>query len=57
VLRFVLADKQQRTFATERFCFRGSVDRWIYIAGPADLSVQLKKYIKHLGRESMYELF
>lgn len=57
VLRFVLASKQQRTFVTERFCFRGSVDDWIHIDGPADLSVHLKKYIKHLGRESMYELF
>lgn len=57
VLRFVLADKQERTFVTERFCFRGSVDDWIYIDGPADLPGQVKKYIKHLGRESMYELF
>ena len=56
VLRFVLADTQKRTFVTERFCFRGRIDDWIYIDGPADLSVQLKKYIKHLGQESMYEL-
>lgn len=57
VLRFTIADKLKRTFVTERFCFRGSVDDWIYIDGPADLPEQVKKYIKHLGRESMYELF
>jgi len=56
VLRFVLTDKQARLFATERYCFRGSVDAWISIAKPCELPFQIKKYIKHLGRESMYEL-
>lgn len=57
VLRFVLVDKESRTFNTERFCFRGSVDRWIHLDGPANLPNQLKKYVKHLGRQSMYDLF
>ena len=57
VLRFVLGDKESRTFVTERFCFRGSVNRWIHLDGPANLPDQLKKYVKHLGRESMYDLF
>lgn len=57
VLRFVLDDKESRTFVTERFCFRGSVNRWIYLDGPASLPNQLNKYIKHLGCESMYDLF
>lgn len=57
VLRFVVADRETRLFVTERFCFRGSVDDWIYIDGPAKLADQLGKYVKHLGRESMYELY
>jgi hypothetical protein len=57
VLRFVLVDKEARTFVSERFCFRGSVDDWIHIGGPGSLTDQVGKYVKHLGRESMYELF
>lgn len=40
VLRFTLIDPEQRHFAPERFCFRGSVDDWISI-GPPDT---LKKH-------------
>ena len=57
VMRFVLSDKEERRFYTERFCFRGSIDDWIYIGssgGP--LLTQLMQYIKHLGQESFYEL-
>jgi len=32
MMRFVLSDKEERTFYTERFCFRGSIDDWIYIS-------------------------
>jgi hypothetical protein len=57
VMRFVLEDKKARLFITERFCFKGSVDDWIYVGGPAELSDQVRKYIKHLGQDSFYELF
>lgn len=57
VLRFTLEDKKVRHFATERFCFRGSVDDWIYIGGPGTLASQIQKFVKHLGKESMYDLF
>lgn len=57
VMRFVLVDKQQRSYATERFCFRGSVDDWIPVGGPCTLADQLRQFIKHLGRESLYELY
>ena len=53
----MLADKKSRTFVTERFCFRGSVNHWIHLDGSANLPNQLKKYAKYLGRESMYDLF
>jgi len=56
-LRFTLVDKKGRTFITERFCFRGSVDDWIHIGGPGSLTTQVNKFVKHLGQESFYELF
>jgi hypothetical protein len=58
VMRFVLADPGKRLFLAERFCFRGSVEDWIDIGGPAQrLAVVLKKFIKHLGNESIFELY
>lgn len=58
VLRFVLVEPKKRLFMTERFCFRGSVDDWIDVGGlPEKLSVALKKYVKHLGQDSMFELY
>jgi len=58
VMRFVLADPEQRLFLAERFCFRGSVEDWIDIGGPPQkLSSGLKKFIKHLGKESFFELY
>jgi hypothetical protein len=56
VMRFTLADRTGRTFVAERFCFRGSVDDWIPIAGPDALSAHLRRFVKHLGRDSFYEL-
>ena len=58
VMRFVLADAEKRLFLAERFCFRGSVEDWIDIGGPAQkLAILLKKFIKHLGKESIFELY
>jgi hypothetical protein len=57
VLRFILADAERRWFAPERYCFRGSVDDWISIGPAAPIAQLAAKYLKHLGRESMYELF
>lgn len=57
VLRFILTDPAQRRFTAERYCFRGSVDDWISLGPPATLPALIKKYVKHLGKESFYELF
>jgi hypothetical protein len=56
MLRFTLADKKSRAFVAERFCFRGSVDDWIPIGGPDTLASHVRRFVKHLGRESFYEL-
>ncbi len=57
VLRFILVDPAKRHFAPERYCFRGSVEDWISIDPPATLPALPKQFVKHLGRESFYELF
>jgi hypothetical protein len=58
VLKFILVDDGKRLFLAERFCFRGSVNDWINIgAGPRTLRAVIGKFIKHLGQESIFELF
>jgi hypothetical protein len=57
VLRFVLVDEEQRVFAPERFCFRGSVEDWIPIGPPGVLPELGRKYFKHLGKDSVFDLF
>ena len=58
VMRFVLVDRDQRLFLAERFCFRGSVDDWIDIGSSAQpLPVFLRQFIKHLGKESIFDLY
>ncbi len=57
MLRFVLVDEEKRKFRTERYCFLGSVDDWIVIGSQDKLQNLVKKYVKHLGQESYYELF
>ena len=48
MLRFRLVDKERRTFAAERFCFRGAIDDWIFLGGPDDL--------KKLSQEQLPEV-
>ncbi len=55
-MQFVLVDQQTREFAVERWCFRGSVDDWIGLDSSTDLKALVKKYGRHLGKESFYEL-
>ena len=55
MMRFRLADKERRTFTAERFCFRGSIDNWIYLGGPDSLKKLTTKYIKLLGTEKFFD--
>ncbi len=59
VMRFILEDQEKRLFSAERWCFRGSVDGWMNIMSEpsAKLPALVKKFIKHLGQESFYELY
>lgn len=57
VMRFVLQDGDQRVFEPERYCFRGSVEDWISIGGPDQLEKLLSLYSRHLGKDSLYDLY
>lgn len=59
VMRFTLTDEEARTFRAQRWCFRGSIDRWIdlWMAGSqGNLKDLVKKFCPHIGRESFYDL-
>lgn len=57
IMQFILEDEEKRTFIVNRYCFLGSIDDWIFIGGPGPLKEIAKDYIKHLGQESLFELF
>lgn len=56
MMRFALNDENKRTFSVHRWCFRGSIDNWFFLAGPAPLSRLIDRYVEHLGQESFFEL-
>lgn len=56
VLQFRLSDKEKRLFALSRWCFRGSIDGWIFLA-EGKLPELAKKFVRHIGKESFYELY
>lgn len=59
VMRFTLVDEESRTFRVQRWCFKGSIDRWIdlWMAGnEGKLKDLVKKLCPHIGQESFFEL-
>jgi len=59
VMRFTLVDEEARIFRAQRWCFRGSIDRWINLWGlgaEGKLKDLVKKFCPHIGRESFFEL-
>lgn len=57
VMRFSLVEENTRMFLPQRYCFRGAVEDWIDIGEKDHLATLVRKYIKHLGKESLYDLF
>ncbi|NEX16112.1 MAG: hypothetical protein C1943_05625 [Halochromatium sp.] len=55
MLRFCLDDKVQRTFIAERFCFRSSIDDWMYLTGPDKFASIVTKYVPLLGTDDFFE--
>jgi hypothetical protein len=57
VLRFILVDKQQRTYNVQRWCYRGSIDDWIDLMLTGQLSDLVDRVIPRLGTDDFYEPF
>jgi hypothetical protein len=55
VMRFQLVDKDQRLFAVERMTYRGE-GGWKSLWHVETLPELARKYLPHLGRESLFEL-
>lgn len=56
MLRFTLTDEHKRLFTVERWCFRGGIDGWHFLARAKPLAQQAETYLPHLNQESFFEL-
>ena len=54
MMRFILTDEKERRFRVERAGFLG--DDWFLLDGQNDLQKLAKKYCRHLGKDSFYDL-
>jgi len=54
MMRFILTDQKGRKFRVERADFLD--DDWFLLDGPNDLQKLAKKYCRHLGKDSFYDL-
>jgi len=57
VMRFTLLDKEKRTFYTERWCYLGSIDDWIYIGPSGPVHLLAQRFIPKLGTDALYEVY
>ena len=57
MLQFILIDREQRLFETQRYSFLGSIDDWMTIDYEGKLPKLVKTYVQHLGEDSFYELY
>ncbi len=57
IMKYILQDEDKRTFTVMRYCFLGSIDDWIQIGGPDPLKEVVKNYVKHLGKDTFFDLF
>lgn len=56
VMKFELIDENKRLFATQRYCYRGSIDDWIHIGTSGELPLLVRRYVKHINKESFFDL-
>ncbi len=57
VMQFLLVNEKTRTFRVQRWCFRGSIDRWIDLfKSQGKLPDLVQKFCPHIGQESFFEL-
>jgi hypothetical protein len=57
VFRFTLIDPEDRRFSAERMCYRSSLEGWLSMHAAGSLSSLADRFLKHLGKDSLFELF
>ncbi len=57
IMKFILVDEKKRTVIVNRYCFLGSIDDWINVAGPMHLKEASEAFSQHLGKESFFDVF
>jgi hypothetical protein len=57
VMRFILHNAETREYRAQRWCYRGSVDDWIYLSHFGQIKSLAKKLISALGTDEFYELY
>ncbi|MFZ5923029.1 MAG: hypothetical protein ACOYY3_18455 [Chloroflexota bacterium] len=57
VLRFILNDQETREYRAERWCYRGSIDDWIYAGYSGKIDKLAKMLIPKLGTDDFFELY
>jgi len=57
VLRFILADAEQRAFRTERWCYLGSIDDWIDVHQQGPVERLARQWIPRLGTDAFFEWY
>ena len=56
VLRFILADAEQRTYRTERWCYLGSIDDWIDVGPTGPVGRLARQWVPKLGTDALFEV-
>lgn len=57
VMRFILDNSETREYHAERWCYRGSIDDWIYAGHSGKIGQLAKKLTPKLGTDEFYELY
>ena len=56
ILRFVLLDREKRTYTAERWNFLGRIDDWIDIGRSGNIATLARNLIPVLGTDQFFEL-
>lgn len=57
VMRFILDNQETRAYHAERWCYRGSIDDWIYAGYSGKIDILAKRLIPKLGTDDFFELY
>lgn len=56
MFRFTLQDENKRLYSVQRWCYLGTIDRWVSLRDINHLEHLAQTFLPHLGQESFFEL-